>query len=286
MKQVSVSDRLAARLPQIVLILCLIQPCLDVVSFWLTQAGFANTITLLLRLALLGGMVLLGFLLSQRRRYYYLLAGVLLLYTAAHALACIRKGYQDPVSDLTNLIRIYQLPLTTLAFITYLRREPKCLAAIQRSFFLCLLLIAAVEVVSAVTNTNPYTYPNKSVGLLGWFYFANSQSAILSVLVPVAIVYSAEKSRCSPIVVFLISFLSLGMLYFFATRLAFAALLSTGAGLVLTFLILKRTQKLLPSGRSRPGTVPVPGAGLLRPVPHGQKFPHGGGKSDFEASGY
>ncbi len=49
----------------------------------------------------------------------------------------------------------------------------KGFAAIERSFLLVLLIVAAVEVVSVLTGTNPYTYPNKSLGILGWFYFAN-----------------------------------------------------------------------------------------------------------------
>lgn len=249
MKQPQFLQRLAARLPLIVLILCLIQPCMDVLSYWLNWAGFSNSITLLLRLFVLFIMILLGFSLSERRRYYYLTAGILLIYTVCHMLYCRKDGYLDPMADLTNLIRIYQLPLTTLAFITFLRREPKCLEAIKRGFFLCLLVIIAVEILSVVTGTNPYTYPNKSVGILGWFYFANAQSAILSMLVPVSIGFVMEKKKYNPAFTFGVALVSFGVLYFFATRLAYAALLGTGLGLAVSLLILKKTQKV-PSGRA------------------------------------
>ena len=237
------------RLPLLVFLLCLIQPFLDVLSYWLDEGGFSNRLTLLLRLAILAAMILVAFLLTDRRWIYYLTAVVLGAFTLAHMLYCRQKGYLDPVGDLTNLIRIYQLPLTALAFLTYLRRDPRCLEAIKRGFLGNLLVILLVEILSVLTKTNPYTYPNKSVGVLGWFYFANAQSAILSVLVPVAIAYAAEKKKFHPLWVLGAGVIGFGILYFFATRLAYGALLGTALGLAVTFLILKGTKKA-PSGRA------------------------------------
>lgn len=242
-------DRLAARLPQIVLILCLIQPFLDVLSYWLDYAGLSNVPTLLLRFALLGFMLLLGFLLSERKRYYFIAAGILLVYTACHIFICLKNGYEDPIGDLTNLIRIYQLPLITLSFITYLRRNQTALRSIRLGFTVCLGIILLIELLSYLTGTNPYTYPNKSIGLLGWFYFANAQSAILSMIVPVAIALLLEKFRFHPLWSFLCSFAAFAMLYLFATRLAYAALMGTAAAFFIALLILKKLQKL-PSGRA------------------------------------
>ena len=237
------------RLPLLVFLLCLIQPFLDVLSYWLDVGGFSNRLTLALRLGILAAMVVLGFLLTSRRWSYYLTAAVLGAFTLAHMLYCRQKGYLDPVGDLTNLIRIYQLPLTALAFLTYLGRDARCLEAIKQGFLGNLLVILLVEIVSVLTKTNPYTYPNKSVGILGWFYFANAQSAILSVLVPVAIAYVAEKKGFNPYWVLGAGILFFGILYCFATRLAYAALLGAALALALTFLILKGTKRA-PSGRA------------------------------------
>lgn len=249
MNQRPISRRSWNRLPLLVFCLCLIQPFLDVLSYWMDLGGFSNRLTLALRLGLLAAMVVLGFLLTDRRRIYYLTAAVLGLFTLAHMLYCRQKGYLDPMGDLTNLIRIYQLPLTALAFATFLKRDPRCLEAVKRGFLGCLLVILLVEILSVVTGTNPYTYPNKSLGILGWFYFANAQSAILSMLVPVALALVTEKKNFNPFWVLGSGIVFLGMLYFFATRLAFAALLGTALALALTFLILKGTKKA-PAGRA------------------------------------
>ena len=243
-KERRIEEWLTRKLPQIVLILCVLQPLLDVLSYWVIELDYSNTITLLLRLLLLGGIILLGFFLSDRRWIYWSMAGILLLFTAGHMLACAQEGYLAPLDDLTNLVRIYQLPLTTVAFITYFRRNAACIEALKKGFFLSLLVIVAVELLSAVTGTNPYTYPTKSIGLLGWFYFANSQSAILCLLTPVAIVYVIAKEKYHPLAAFGVGLLALGNLYLFATRLSYAALLGIGVALSISLCILKLTRKL------------------------------------------
>ena len=68
-----------SRLPLLVFILCMIQPVMDVLSYWLDVAGADNTITLLLRLLVLVATVLAGFVLSGRKWIYFLLCGVLIL---------------------------------------------------------------------------------------------------------------------------------------------------------------------------------------------------------------
>ena len=213
-----------AWLPAFMLIACIIQPFLDVASFWLDRLGLTNIPTTALRFLMLAIIVGVGFLLSERKGYYLGLAGILSALTAVHVLACSQWGYGAPLVDLANALRIYQLPLMTLSFITIVRKEPACIESIKKGFLICLVVCAAVEVVSVISDTNPYTYRDqKTVGICGWFYFANSQSAILTMLVPVAICYTIEKTK-KTLPILLTAVTGLGVLYFFATRLAFAAM--------------------------------------------------------------
>lgn len=244
MEKLSIRRRVTDRLPLVVFTLCLIQPFMDVLSYWLDRADISNNVTLALRSCVLVCIVALGILLTDRRRYYWAALAVLGGFTLCHVLVCSRSGYLDPIKDLTNLIRIYQLPLTTLAFITYLRRQPECLTAIRRGFFWCFVVIAVVEALSVVTGTNPYTYPTKSVGVLGWFYVPSAQSAILSMLVPVAIVYVMERKKFDPRFTLAAAVSGLGVLYLLATRLSFAAMLGTGGGLALSLLLVGKLQRL------------------------------------------
>lgn len=249
MKETSLARSLQRHLPNIVLILFLIQPVMDVLSYWINYAGIGNGITLSLRFVLLLLMVLSGFILSRKRWQYWLLGGILLALTIGHvAVSCV-YGYQDVVSDVTNLIRIYQLPIVALVFITYMETDGRCLDAVKKGFLGSLGLIILVELLATVTGTDPHTYANKGVGVLGWFTMPSAQSAILSMLVPIAIICVVERKKLKLGYVVGIGVIGLGVLYLFATRLSYAALLGCAFGLAVSCLILKAVKKV-PAGRA------------------------------------
>lgn len=233
-----------AWLPGFMLVLCIIQPLMDVASFWLERLGMSNAPTTALRFVILAVVVVVGFVLSERKHCYYIMAAMLAALTVGHMLACSQWGYDAPAADLANMLRIYQLPLMTLSFVTMVRREPLCIERVKKGFLICLILCAIVEVLSVATGTNPYTYRDqKTVGICGWFYFANSQSAILTMLVPVSLCFVLEKTK--KVVPFIVTVvLGFGVLYFFATRLAFAALVGTGLGLVVCLILLRKQMKI------------------------------------------
>ena len=223
----------------LVLALIVVQPLLDVTSYWINAGGAENTLTLILRLGLLLFTVVLGFCLAEQRRAYFITAAVLLALTAGHVLACVQYGYANPMRDLTNLVRIYLLPLTALSFCTLLRQFPALREKIPGAFTVCLLIILLVEFLATATGTDPHTYSNKSIGLLGWFYFANSQSAILCMLVPIGTVYVCKKFA-NPLPGMLAALIGMGMLFLFATRLALLGCLLTGAVLGVCLLLRKK----------------------------------------------
>ena len=247
---------LTSRLPQLMMALILLQPVLDILSFWQDQIGEDNTLTLALRFGMLLAVALAGFCLSGRKRIYVALAFVLLGFGLCHAAAAIQVDLQTLpgereatglwmlLSDFANYVRVAQIPVFTLCFITFLKRSgEEGFAAIERSFLLVLLIVAAVEAVSVLTGTNPYTYPNKSLGILGWFYFANSQSAILSIIVPVVIMAAIRKGTSRWIRPLCVCVLGFAVLYFFGTRLSFAAIGATGVGLAFTLFVADRKKK-------------------------------------------
>ena len=216
---------------------------MDVLSYWLDATGTGNSLTTLLRFFLLAATVLLGYLLTDRRRYYYGLAAVLLALTAGHIWAISQDGIQSLTIDLGNLLRIWFLPLNTLAFITFLRRDSRCADAFSKGMLWAMVLMTVVELLSVITGTNPYTYSNKSVGILGWFYFANSQSAILSMAAPIAICRVMERKNCRWLPTLLVCLMSLGVLYFLATRLAYMAAVGTGLGLFSSMVLISKLHK-------------------------------------------
>ena len=102
----SLRDRLAPALPTVLLILLILQPLLDILSYWTDRLGMANTITLLLRFIVFAAVCLLGFLASSRKKVYgiaVIACGLLLI---GHCIACFIVGYERIVYDLTNFIRV------------------------------------------------------------------------------------------------------------------------------------------------------------------------------------
>lgn len=243
MQSTSSQARPAPRwLPGAMVGLCVAQPLLDVLSFWTQNLSWGSKLTLSLRLLIFLGVVLAGFLLSQRRRVYWLCAAVCAALYAGHVFACLRAhapfAAANLISDATNYIRFIQLPLFTLALITFLRRCEQGYASLERGITIAFWIIAAVMLLSALTGTDPYTYPNKQLGLRGWFYFANSQSAILSMLVPLALcpaLRSGKVWRWLPVAV-----VGFAELFFFATRLAYVSLFAAAIGTCITWAVTRR----------------------------------------------
>lgn len=244
MRDRSLNSILQRYLPKIVLILCLMQPVMDVLSYWLVHSGVGNTISLLLRFCVLAFMVLSGFSLSARKWIYIAMLAILLVLTGGHVAVCWHYGYNALIPDLTNLVRIYQFPLAALVFLTYLNRNESCMEAIERGFLGNLAIIILVEILATVTKTDPHTYANKGVGVLGWFAFANAQSAILCMIVPIAVAYVGQRKNLRLGYVLGAGVVGFGVLYLFGTRLSYAGLLGCAFGLAVSCLLIKAIKKV------------------------------------------
>ncbi len=238
----AISDRIRGKLPLLVFVLCVIQPLLDAAGYWQQYFGVSNAVTMALRMLLLGGTVLLGFVLSDRKRYYFLTAAVLAALTAGHIFACTRSanGYQAPITDLINLVRIYFLPLMTVCFITFLRQNDAVFPAVIRGMVADLFLIAGIQLVSTLTGTDPHTYSVDKTGILGWFLWTNSQSAILAMTVPVTICWALRRWEKKLLPVILVTAVAEATLYVLAPRLAYASMAVAGLGAAICLLIADR----------------------------------------------
>ncbi len=241
-KHTPITDRLRERLPTLVLLLCLVQPLLDVAGYWQKTIGISNAVTMAIRMLLLGGTVLLGFVLSRRKGYYLLAAALLLLLTAGHVLACTQnpKGYVQPVTDLINLVRIYFLPLMTICFITFLRENRKVFPAVIKGMVADIAIIAGVQLISALTGTDPHTYSVDRTGILGWFLWTNSQSAILAMLTPIAVCWAYYRWDRKLLPMMLSAAVSEATLFVLAPRLAYASLVAAGLGMAICILLADR----------------------------------------------
>ncbi|MBQ9269362.1 MAG: O-antigen ligase family protein [Oscillospiraceae bacterium] len=229
----------------LIIALCVSQPVMDVLSFWLITLGKSTEVTLTIRFLMLAGTVCAAWVMTDRRG---LLAGTVAVGAAFYCLhfwAGWRAGsFISPaalVSDLTNYIRVFQIPLMTFALAIFLKRAENGRRSMYLGLTVSFFLIAAVELLSTLTGTDPHTYANKGIGILGWFYLPSAQGAILSMLFPPVLCLAMEQKQLWKTV--LIAAVGFAELYLFATRLTYMAIFLTGFGLAAVFLLWDRKQK-------------------------------------------
>lgn len=232
---------LHALLPAFVVVLFAMQPIMDVASFWLEELEYPTTITLLLRLGILGLTALLAFCMSDRKRVYLLAAAVCGALFAAHVFACWQVGYRDLIGDVTNFVRVVQMPVLVLCLITFFRQNDKCFEAMQTGLTAALLVILAVEAISILTGTDASAYDNGH-GVLGWFSNANSQSANVAGLTAISLAWQLTWKKRRPVLFWATALGGLGTLYLMCTRLAYLGLVVITAGLSITLFLARRKQ--------------------------------------------
>lgn len=233
--------RLTEALPAIVFLLIVLQPLLDIISYWTDRLLLGNSFTLALRFLVLVGFGLFGFLISKRKRAYLVLAVVYLILLIGHIFACTQRGFRSPFTDLTNFARVAQMPLFAFCFITCLKQNRRCYRAMEKGLAASFWIITAALIVSYLTGTASATYEESGYGLVGWFSLGNSQCAILSILVPVVLTM-AYRERNLPL--FIISAIAgFGQLYMLGTRLAFLSIFVCAFGLILVWILTRNLSK-------------------------------------------
>ena len=241
-------EMLGRRLPVLVFLFCIAQPILDVLSYWQSYYELSGLLISVPRALLILCLLGAGYLYSAHKKLYWALGIGLLLYLAGHVAACCAYGEWDVIADLTVQLRILLIPLMTLAFLTILRRNELCLRAMEQGFAVNMAIFLLVAVLSTVTGTDPHTYYEKEIGILGWFVWGNSQSAILSILTPIVITWTERRFSGKPLPVISVTILCFGLLYACATRLAYATLIASGLGLSVCLLISDRRKRGLAAG--------------------------------------
>lgn len=234
------TQKLIRLLPVLVFIFCLSLPILDVAGFWQGKLGVKTALTTLIRLGCFAVAALLGFFLSDRKWVYWLTAGVMALFTVARSFALAQAGSAFSGEDLRNLFTFFMLPVYTLTICTFTMKNRKVVKAVFAGFAADLAIIAAVMALSRLTGTDPYTYPNKQLGVQGWFLYGNPQSAVLSMIVPVSMGWALEKWQKKVLPVCAVTLLGELCLYFLGTRLSAMAMAAAGLGLAVCLLLIDR----------------------------------------------
>lgn len=215
-------------LAKFVFVLLIVQPVLDIVSFFVAESSY-NIYTTLLRMLIFGVVTIYAFLISERKKPYFIMAGILILFFVFHMIACISEGYVSVYEDITMYIRTIQFPVYVLAFITFFRQAKSLKEEIGKAFFINYIIISASILLSYAVGMPEFTY-DSGYGVKGWFYTGNAQSCILSVMAPLALCYAYRQKKKWLFALTL--FLEFGNLYFFGTRVAYYSIYIVGVAFI------------------------------------------------------
>ena len=80
-----------------IVLIFILQPLMDMLSFFVEKIGTGYSITLLLRFGVLALTALVGFIASKRKKAYILFALAALFVLAGHVVACMKQEYLQPV---------------------------------------------------------------------------------------------------------------------------------------------------------------------------------------------
>ena len=136
-----------------VLFLCIIQPCLDVISYWMDIWRADNTVTLALRFILLIMVIACAWSISDHKRVYGAMTLCSVLLIAGHVITCLRSFGQAYnlswiFSDIANYFRVLQLPFFAMAMITAFRQaedREELYDVMEKAFLINFIIILLVE---------------------------------------------------------------------------------------------------------------------------------------------
>lgn len=238
MREVGIKNKLMAYAGEFMAALLIIQPLLDVLSYFMLKSN-TTAVTTVIRTVLLFAVVAYAFLISDNKKKYGLLFAVVGGFWLVHMLNCMRIGYADPLKDIGEYLKLVQFPLWTISFVTFLKKVEDLDLKIAGILALNFALIVFIILLSYMVGNPEYTYnyPDRDVqiGILGWFGVANTQSAIVSVLAPAVLLWAYKREN-----IWFFSgaaALSMALLFFTGTRLAFYAGILISAAFIVLILI-------------------------------------------------
>lgn len=238
---VKICSALEKRLSAIALVILVIQPALDVLSYFLEQTG-SNAISTVARFLMLAAVALLGFLASHKKKLYLLFYGVVGLFWVLHMANCFRIGYISLFSDAANFLRILNFPIFTLTFITFFQRRD-VRKSIYLGFAIDLGEVLLFTALPWLLGHPVYTYETLEVGVLGWFSTPSAQSAVIALLVPMGLLW-AIRTRKYP--VFLAAaLLGFGLMFFTGTKFTFYSIFIVGGAYLFLFALRWKKQFIL-----------------------------------------
>ena len=222
-------------------VLIIIQPLLDVFSFFMVKNDM-TIVSTMIRMLMFGIVALYSFTISDNKKAYFITAGVLIAFFALHMVGCFMEGYQSLFQDITMYFRTIQMPVFVLCFITLFKKGDNISNVIAKGFVVNYLIITGVIALSYIMGMPEYTYQT-GIGLKGWFAIGNAQSCIISLMAPLTICWAINNKR--KIYSFIIIAIAYANLFFFGTKVSYYFIFISLIGMLFFMVINKNKDKVV-----------------------------------------
>lgn len=222
--------------------LIILQPILDVIAYF-QYDNVIGSIAGYSRLLIMIILPIYILLTLKKKRNFMLLMGAIAVFSLLHILNGVRVGYDSMFQDIAYLLRVIQMPVLTICFIYYIKNDESYMGISAKGYFINCFVIFLIILISTLTNTGETTYGE--LGLLGWFGNTNSQSIIVTCIVPMALYYLLEKKN---IFLFIIGIcVTTFLLLSNGTKGAYYSTFLIYVGFILFFILESIVKKKLPS---------------------------------------
>ncbi|MBR4881249.1 MAG: O-antigen ligase family protein, partial [Clostridia bacterium] len=137
----TIKNKLSEKAHIFTALLMIVQPLMDIISFWFERFGLSGNITLVLRLGVLGLSVLYAFIITDNKWIYFITCSVIVLLYAGHVFAIWQAGIQSIVTDFANYVRVVQMPLSAILLISCMRMNKRGFEGMQWGMTISLWIV-------------------------------------------------------------------------------------------------------------------------------------------------
>lgn len=180
-------------------IFVIIQFLIDLVTSIIVANGWGNvTIGIILKTVFVIFLALYAFIASnkemkKKQLLYYICVGVYSIIFCS--LMLYKEGIGSLFIQIKSLIKTFYFPLLLVSLVS-LKRSNKLEIKVSTLVY-SLFGYVAVILIAKLTGTAFWSYPYKdNLGTVGWFYSANEIGNIISMLLPILIIYIMQK-KCN-----------------------------------------------------------------------------------------
>lgn len=194
---------------QLVIILLVLSPLIDIITSLMTVNGINFTLGLFIKgIILVLAVIYLLFVDTNNKKYSYFLIGLLALQNILNIINNVNLLSTHLFSYSGYLMKFDFMVIMLLFFIKYFKNNKFDIRVLK----IPIIIVCLSIVISKLTGTAINTYDEIRVGTSSWFHAGNEFGALLSIMYPIAIYLFLDRKQSRKIDVIYVLIIAYGLL--------------------------------------------------------------------------